>query len=124
MPPAVFDGRWAPRSSSAGQSRSRKRRGVSRPALPPKLCPSPSRPPSLASRPRPRPDLAPIVGEAPELANYWVCAGLNSIGILTGGGIGKMLATHIVEGRADKDVTGYLPARLQVTATGHLLVTS
>ena len=34
------------------------------------------------------PDLAPIVGEAPELRNYFVAAGLNSIGILTGGGIG------------------------------------
>jgi glycine/D-amino acid oxidase-like deaminating enzyme len=30
------------------------------------------------------PDLAPIVGEAPEIRNYWVAAGLNSIGILTG----------------------------------------
>ena len=26
------------------------------------------------------PDLGPIVGEAPELRNYFVCAGLNSIG--------------------------------------------
>ena len=32
------------------------------------------------------PDLAPIVGEAPELRDYFVAAGLNSIGILTGGG--------------------------------------
>ena len=32
------------------------------------------------------PDLPPIVGEAPELRNYFVAAGLNSIGILTGGG--------------------------------------
>jgi 4-methylaminobutanoate oxidase (formaldehyde-forming) len=32
------------------------------------------------------PDLLPCVGEAPELANYFVAAGLNSIGILTGGG--------------------------------------
>ena len=29
------------------------------------------------------PDLRPIVGEAPELRNYFVAAGLNSIGILT-----------------------------------------
>ena len=35
------------------------------------------------------PDLRPIVGEAPELKNYFVAAGLNSIGILTGGGIGR-----------------------------------
>jgi glycine/D-amino acid oxidase-like deaminating enzyme len=32
------------------------------------------------------PDNGPIVGEAPELRNYFVAAGLNSIGILTGGG--------------------------------------
>jgi 4-methylaminobutanoate oxidase (formaldehyde-forming) len=30
------------------------------------------------------PDLAPIVGEAPEISNYFVAAGMNSIGILTG----------------------------------------
>ena len=34
------------------------------------------------------PDLQPVVGEAPELRNYFVAAGLNSIGILTGGGLG------------------------------------
>ena len=38
------------------------------------------------------PDLAPIVGESPELRNYFVCAGLNSIGILTGGGLGKLMS--------------------------------
>ena len=52
------------------------------------------------------PDLSPIVGEAPEIRNYFVAAGLNSIGILTGGGLGRLLATWIVEGRPDADVTG------------------
>jgi heterotetrameric sarcosine oxidase gamma subunit len=52
------------------------------------------------------PDLAPIVGEAPELRNYFVAAGLNSIGILTGGGLGRALAHWIVNGRPDVDVTG------------------
>ena len=52
------------------------------------------------------PDLAPIVGEAPELQNYFVAAGLNSIGILTGGGIGRLLAHWIINGRPDMDVTG------------------
>ena len=37
------------------------------------------------------PDLSPIIGEAPELRNYFVAAGLNSVGILTGGGLGKVL---------------------------------
>ena len=52
------------------------------------------------------PDLRPILGEAPELRNFWVAAGLNSIGILTGGGVGRALAHWIVTGRADVDVTG------------------
>jgi len=52
------------------------------------------------------PDLLPIVGEAPELKNYFVAAGLNSIGILTGGGIGRTIAQWIVEGSPDIDVTG------------------
>ena len=52
------------------------------------------------------PDLQPVIGEAPELRNYFVAAGLNSIGILTGGGVGRLLAHWIVEGRPDVDVTG------------------
>jgi len=52
------------------------------------------------------PDLQPIVGEAPELKNYFVAAGLNSIGIITGGGLGKVLAHWIIHGRPEVDVTG------------------
>jgi glycine cleavage system aminomethyltransferase T/glycine/D-amino acid oxidase-like deaminating enzyme len=52
------------------------------------------------------PDLSPIVGEAPELDHYFVAAGLNSIGILTGGGIGRLVANWIITGRPDMDVTG------------------
>ncbi|MEM6989171.1 MAG: FAD-dependent oxidoreductase [Myxococcota bacterium] len=52
------------------------------------------------------PDLSPIVGEAPELRNYFVAAGLNSIGIITGGGIGRVMAHWILHGRPDVDVTG------------------
>jgi 4-methylaminobutanoate oxidase (formaldehyde-forming) len=51
------------------------------------------------------PDLQPIVGEAPELKNYFVAAGLNSIGILTGGGLGRVMAHWIINGRPDVDVT-------------------
>ncbi|MCP4203559.1 MAG: FAD-binding oxidoreductase, partial [bacterium] len=32
------------------------------------------------------PDLSPLIGEAPELRNFFVAAGLNSLGILQGGG--------------------------------------
>ena len=52
------------------------------------------------------PDLRPVVGEAPELRGYFVCAGLNSIGILTGGGLGRVMAHWIMTGRPDVDVTG------------------
>ncbi len=51
-------------------------------------------------------DLQPVVGEAPEVKNYFVAAGLNSIGILTGGGLGRAMAHWIVDGRPDIDVTG------------------
>ena len=34
------------------------------------------------------PDLAPAVGEAPGLRNYFVAAGMNSVGILSAGGLG------------------------------------
>lgn len=58
------------------------------------------------------PDLQPCVGEAPEVKNYFVAAGLNSIGILTGGGLGRVLAHWIVHGRPDVDVTAMDVARL------------
>ena len=51
------------------------------------------------------PDLQPIIGEAPELRNYFVAAGLNSIGILTGGGIGRTIAQWIVDGSPGADIT-------------------
>jgi glycine cleavage system aminomethyltransferase T/glycine/D-amino acid oxidase-like deaminating enzyme len=51
------------------------------------------------------PDLQPVVGEAPEVRNYYVAAGLNSIGILTGGGLGRAVAQWVIDGRPDIDVT-------------------
>ena len=53
------------------------------------------------------PDLLPVVGEAPEIDNYFVAAGMNSVGILTGGGIGRIVAHWILDGRPDVDVTGF-----------------
>ncbi len=58
------------------------------------------------------PDLRPIVGESPELKNYFVAAGLNSIGILSGGGLGRVLAHWIINGKPDVDVTGFNIDRL------------
>eukprot|EP01040_Poterioochromonas_malhamensis_P007577 gene7577-8180_t len=52
------------------------------------------------------PDLGPVIGEAPEIKNYFVAAGLNSIGILTGGGIGRLVANWIINGKSDMDITG------------------
>jgi glycine cleavage system aminomethyltransferase T/glycine/D-amino acid oxidase-like deaminating enzyme len=58
------------------------------------------------------PDLQPVVGEAPELKNYFVAAGLNSIGILTSGGLGRVLAHWITTGHPDVDITGFNIDRL------------
>ncbi len=44
-----------------------------------------------------------ILGEAPELAGFFVCAGFNSAGIANAGGAGKLIAEWIVEGDAPVD---------------------
>ena len=36
------------------------------------------------------PDLSPVVGESAELRNYFLAAGMNSIGILSGPGVGRV----------------------------------
>ena len=59
------------------------------------------------------PDLAPVVGEAPNLRNYFVTAGLNSVGIIHGGGLGRLMANWIVDGRPDMDITGFNIDRFQ-----------
>jgi glycine cleavage system aminomethyltransferase T len=59
------------------------------------------------------PDGGPIVGEAPELKNYFVAAGLNSIGILSGGGLGRLMASWIINKKPDMDVTGMNINRFQ-----------
>ncbi len=58
------------------------------------------------------PDLQPIVGEAPEVKNYFVAAGLNSIGILTGGGLGRVMANWVTTGKPGVDITGFNIDRL------------
>ncbi|HEY2818838.1 MAG TPA: FAD-dependent oxidoreductase [Casimicrobiaceae bacterium] len=45
-----------------------------------------------------------ILGEAPELDGYFVCAGFNSAGIANAGGAGRLIAEWIVEGEAPFDV--------------------
>ena len=49
-------------------------------------------------------DLSPIMGEAPGVKNFYVCAGFNSLGILLGGGAGQIMAQWIVDGYPPVDV--------------------
>src|SRR3954453_15081285 len=51
------------------------------------------------------PDNQFILGEAPELANFFVGAGFNSVGIATAGGAGRALAEWIVNGSPTTDLT-------------------
>jgi 4-methylaminobutanoate oxidase (formaldehyde-forming) len=51
------------------------------------------------------PDNQFILGEAPEVANFFVGAGFNSVGIATAGGAGRALAEWIVEGAPSGDLT-------------------
>jgi len=50
------------------------------------------------------PDNQFVLGEAPELANLFVGAGFNSVGIAPGGGAGRALAEWIVEGEPTMDL--------------------
>lgn len=50
------------------------------------------------------PDDAYHLGEAPELKNFYVAAGFNSIGIQSSGGAGKVLAEWIIKGHPPIDL--------------------
>jgi heterotetrameric sarcosine oxidase gamma subunit len=52
------------------------------------------------------PDNQFILGEAPELTNFFVGAGFNSVGIATAGGAGRALAEWIINGSPAGDMTG------------------
>lgn len=45
-----------------------------------------------------------LMGEAPNLKGFFVAAGFNSLGILSGGGVGSVMAHWIVHGHAPMDV--------------------
>ena len=51
------------------------------------------------------PDNQFILGEAPELRNFFVAAGFNSVGIASAGGAGKALADWIVDGDPGTDLS-------------------
>jgi 4-methylaminobutanoate oxidase (formaldehyde-forming) len=50
------------------------------------------------------PDHNYLMGEAPNLRNFFVAAGFNSLGILSGGGAGHVMAQWIVDGHPPMDV--------------------
>lgn len=50
------------------------------------------------------PDHNYIMGESPELRNFFVAAGFNSLGILSGGGVGFVMAQWIADGHPPMDV--------------------
>jgi 4-methylaminobutanoate oxidase (formaldehyde-forming) len=52
------------------------------------------------------PDNQFILGDAPELTNFFVGAGFNSVGIATAGGAGRALAEWIVDAAPTGDLTG------------------
>ena len=52
------------------------------------------------------PDNQFVMGEAPELRNFFVGAGFNSVGIASAGGAGRALAEWIVSGAPQSDLTG------------------
>jgi heterotetrameric sarcosine oxidase gamma subunit len=58
------------------------------------------------------PDLEPLMGMSPEIDNFYIAAGFNSLGILLGGGVGKVMAQWIVDGLPDVDVTEIDIARM------------
>ena len=52
------------------------------------------------------PDNQFILGQAPELRNFFVGAGFNSVGIASAGGAGRALAEWIVSGEPQSDLVG------------------
>ncbi len=52
------------------------------------------------------PDNQFLLGEAPEVRNFFLAAGFNSVGIATAGGAGRALAEWIVAGEPQRDLVG------------------
>jgi len=52
-----------------------------------------------------------LLGESPEVDGLYLATGLNSLGILSAGGMGHLLAEMIAHGNASQDVTAFAPAR-------------
>ena len=50
------------------------------------------------------PDTNYLLGEAPEVKNFFVCNGFNSIGIASAGGAGKITAEWMINGEVNEDI--------------------
>jgi len=50
-------------------------------------------------------DLSPMLGESPEVDHLYLACGLNSVGILSGGGLGHVMAQWLIEGHPPIDLT-------------------
>ena len=59
------------------------------------------------------PDTNTLLGEVPEIRNFFVCCGFNSIGIGSGGGAGKVTAEWMIEGHINEDLFIYDIKRFQ-----------
>ena len=59
------------------------------------------------------PDTNSLLGEVPEVKNLFVSCGLNSIGIGTGGGVGKVTAEWLMTGHINQDIFNYDIKRFQ-----------
>ncbi len=59
------------------------------------------------------PDTNTLIGEVPEIKNFFVCCGLNSIGIGSGGGVGKVAAEWLINGHINEDIFCYDIKRFQ-----------
>jgi len=59
------------------------------------------------------PDTNTLLGEVPEVKNFFVCCGLNSIGIASAGGVGKVTAEWMINGHINEDIFSYDIKRFQ-----------
>ena len=59
------------------------------------------------------PDTNTLLGEVPEIRNFFVCCGLNSIGIASAGGVGKVTAEWMMNGHINEDIFSYDIKRFQ-----------
>ncbi len=50
-------------------------------------------------------DLSPMLGESPEVDGLYLACGLNSVGILSGGGLGHVMAQWLIEEHPPIDLT-------------------